>query len=387
MMRMVDKFVATLALAVGAANVPAQWVLQNSNTTSDLRGIHSVDGKVAWASGTNGTVLRTVDGGLNWQACAIPPGAEKVDFRGVQAFDAKTAIVMSSGKGNLSRLYKTTDGCATWKLVFKDPDKEGFFDALHFSDFDPKYGLGWLLGDPVGGKFALFRTEDGGRNWYRQLSKGLHADAATQGAFAASNSSIMGGPSGYIAFASGGTGGAFVYEISSFVVLVDGSFENSDYEGRHTVWARVELPLGNKTAGSGVFSVSGHQTNEAGYHMEPTLAVGGDYTKPNESSGTAAFSIDRGKTWAAAETMPGGYRSAVAWDAAAKEWITVGPNGTDVSTDDGKNWRALKPDAARGEAADADRNWNALSLPFVVGSKGRIGKLDSEALTAVPTPH
>jgi hypothetical protein len=108
--------------------------------------------------------------------------------------------------------------------------------------------------------------------------------------------------------------------------------------------------------------------------MEPTLAVGGDYTKPNESSGTAAFSIDRGKTWAAAETMPGGYRSAVAYDAGAEAWITVGPNGTDISTDDGKNWRALQPDVGRGEAADADRNWNALSLPFVVGPKGRIGK-------------
>jgi hypothetical protein len=76
----------------------------------------------------------------------------------------------------------------------------------------------------------------------------------------------------------------------------------------------------------------------------------------------------------AAETMPHGYRSAVAWDAGANEWITVGPNGTDISTDDGKNWRALQPDVGRGEAADADRNWNALSLPFVVGPKGRIGK-------------
>jgi hypothetical protein len=29
---------------------------------------------------------------------------------------------------------------------------------------------------------------------------------------------------------------------------------------------------------------------------------------------------------------------------------------------------------------DAHRNWNALSLPFVVGPKGRIGKLHPEAL-------
>jgi hypothetical protein len=106
------------------------------------------------------------------------------------------------------------------------------------------------------------------------------------------------------------------------------------------------------------------------------VVVGGDYKSPETSDGTAAyFPTDRNK-WAAARTMPHGYRSAVAYDAAAKEWITVGPNGTDVSTDDGKNWSALRPDVARGEAADADRNWNALSLPFVVGPKGRIGKRD-----------
>ena len=61
-----------------------------------------------------------------------------------------------------------------------------------------------------------------------------------------------------------------------------------------------------------------------------------------------------------------------------KTWITVGPNGTDISTDDGRNWRALKPSAS--EPPDADQHWNALSLPFVVGPHGRIGKLRPDAL-------
>jgi photosystem II stability/assembly factor-like uncharacterized protein len=110
-----------------------------------LRGIDSVGKGIAWASGTNGTVLRTEDGGYLWQKCTVPPGAEKLDFRGIQAFDENTAIVMSSGKGDLSRLYKTTDGCQSWKLVFTNPDKDGFWDALEF--LDAKHG--YLLGDPV----------------------------------------------------------------------------------------------------------------------------------------------------------------------------------------------------------------------------------------------
>ena len=122
----------------------AQWNIEDSHTTASLRGLDSVGDGVAWASGTNGTILRTEDGGYVWQLCAIPSGAEKLDFRGIQAFDANTAIVMSSGKGDLSRLYKTTDGCQTWKLIFTNPDKDGFWDALVTSK-----GSGLLIGDPV----------------------------------------------------------------------------------------------------------------------------------------------------------------------------------------------------------------------------------------------
>ena len=74
-----------------------------------------------------------------------------------------------------------------------------------------------------------------------------------------------------------------------------------------------------------------------------------------------------------AQTLPGGYRSSVAYDSTQKLWITVGPNGTDISRDDGRNWQPLKP--SNQDPTDADKNWNALSLPFVVGPNGRIGRL------------
>src|SRR5580693_4004863 len=142
-MKRTAALLAFILLAAGAAR--AQWAIENSGTTADLRGIDNVGGGVAWASGTNGTVLRTEDGGYLWQTCAIPLGAEHLDFRGIQGFDANTAIVMSSGKGDLSRLYKTTDGCQTWTLLFTNPDKTGFWDAIQFAN--PKFAL--LVGDPV----------------------------------------------------------------------------------------------------------------------------------------------------------------------------------------------------------------------------------------------
>jgi hypothetical protein len=54
----------------------------------------------------------------------------------------------------------------------------------------------------------------------------------------------------------------------------------------------------------------------------------------------------------------------VAWNAAQKEWIAAGTNGTDISKDDGESWQRFD-----------DGNWNALALPFIVGPKGRIGRL------------
>ncbi len=81
----------------------------------------------------------------------------------------------------------------------------------------------------------------------------------------------------------------------------------------------------------------------------------------------------RGKLGIVAQTPPHGYRSSVAYDPTQKLWITVGPNGTDISRDDGKNWTPLTPSGY--DPPDADKNWNALSLPFVVGPKGRIGRL------------
>ncbi|MDE3202228.1 MAG: hypothetical protein KGN79_15050, partial [Acidobacteriota bacterium] len=113
---------------------PQVWQVQDSGTTAGLRGIYSVDGTVAWASGTDGTVLRTTDGGAHWTKCAIPDektDGATLDFRGVQAWDADTAIVMASGPGAKSRLYKTTDGCGTWTLLFTNPDApNGFWDGF-----------------------------------------------------------------------------------------------------------------------------------------------------------------------------------------------------------------------------------------------------------------
>jgi hypothetical protein len=332
--------------------------MQESGTTAGLRGIDSVDGTVVWASGTNGTVLKTIDGGAHWTKCAIPDAAKDgatLDFRGVQAWDATTAIVMASGKGILSRLYKTIDGCKTWKLVFTNPDKEGFWDAVQFDGRKD----GMLLGDPVVGGFAVFITQDSGLSWKRQRPRELKADASRDAIFAASNSSlIMFTALAHRFFVTGGQRGAFFIQCHG-ELEVGGHPENVD-----CVRAPERLPLAFGTTSSGAFSLGFSSSGEF-------VAVGGDYTEPKESVGTAAWSVDGGIHWTASATPPHGFRSAVQWSEALKAWITVGTNGSDVSRDDGKTWRPLD-----------DGNWNALSLPFVVGPNGRIARLNLAALPA-----
>jgi photosystem II stability/assembly factor-like uncharacterized protein len=343
--------------------------MQASGTTAGLRGIDSVDGKVAWASGTGGTVLRTVDGGGHWIKCAVPDAAtdgKTLDFRGVQAWDAMTAIVMASGPGEKSRLYKTADGCGTWKLVFRNPDKDGFWDAMRFSSRD----FGVLVGDPVNGKIYARLSTDGGASWHRfDDDDALSVGRLQIGLFAASNSALIlpVNPKLIEFVASENGGGAYIYqgEFGTICGPIHPNEPLSCHDG--FTWPApdlIPLPSGNES--SGAFSLACDQRPDKS--IKVMVVVGGDYAKPNESTGTAVRTADSGGTWTASATPPHGYRSAVQWSEALKLWITVGTNGSDVSRDDGKTWQWLD-----------DGNWNALSLPFVVGPQGRIARLDASA--------
>src|SRR5574338_1306112 len=94
---------AVLLLALAQASA---WQEQPSGVTARLRGMSAVSERVAWASGAGGTVVRTVDGGATWQVRPVP-GAEKLDFRDVDAFSESTAYILSIGPGEASRIFKT----------------------------------------------------------------------------------------------------------------------------------------------------------------------------------------------------------------------------------------------------------------------------------------
>jgi hypothetical protein len=290
---------------------------------------------------------------------------------------------MSSGTGDQSRLYKTTDGCQTWTLLFTNPDKEGFWDAIRFTtrDYTRRKGqcFGVMVGDPVDGFFPIFMSVDCGNTWSRQTK--LPKALPKEGVFAASNSSLS------LAinrtFVTGGPSGGRVLDFSTYVdsYAPDGTHPTNPPPYIMDAWQSDILPVNRTSVSSGGFSIGMAESGE----QTIRVVVGGDYNHPDRRDGTAWYcgcKHDR-CGYQPPTTLPHGFRSAVAYDAPTKTWITVGPNGTDISTDDGRNWRPLHP--TNNDAPDADQHWNALSLPYVVGPHGRIGILNPSALQPSPT--
>jgi photosystem II stability/assembly factor-like uncharacterized protein len=329
--------IAAVCLGLFASIVHAQWQPQVIKTDADFRGLSAVSDTVAWVSGTKGTFGRTTDGGKTWAAGTVA-GAEKLDFRDVEAFGADTAYLLSAGPGGESRIYKTTDGGKTWTMQFKNPDPAGFFDALAF--WDERHGIG--LGDPVKGRFQLVATDDGGEHWMPLPEKDLPTALPGEGAFAASGTCLIARGDKDAWFV---TGGAKIGRV----------FHSTD---RGRTWTATDSPIKAGVPSAGIFSI-------AFWDKDHGIIVGGDYEKPSDAGATAAVTADGGKTWNLIDP-PLPYQSAVAW--AKDRWVAVGTSGSHASTDGGKTWKVLDTEKYNSAAfVPAGEGWAA-------GPKGRIAK-------------
>jgi photosystem II stability/assembly factor-like uncharacterized protein len=320
----------------GQRSAEARWQRQTVETKAGLRGLSVVSDKVIWASGTNGTFLRTVDGGKTWTIGNVP-GAEKLDFRDVEAFDANTAYVLSIGDGETSRIYKTTDGGKTWRLQFQNKNPKAFFDAFAF--WDANNGI--AMSDPVDGKYVLIATSDG-ETWKVLDTSKMPSAKPGEAAFAASGTCLITHGKNDVFLVSGGQ---------------DARVFRSTNRGKN--WSVADTPIIKGTAGSGIFSIA--MTN-----AENGLIVGGNYEKPNEINNNLAFTKNGGATWTLGKGL-NGYRSAVAY-VDRKTIVAVGSSGSDLSIDGGKTWRTLDKENYN---AVQSKGKNAI---WAVGANGLVSK-------------
>jgi photosystem II stability/assembly factor-like uncharacterized protein len=310
----------TVLIFLAAAAAFAQTAPQTrlARSTESFRGVSAVSEKIAWASGTHGTYLRTTDGRI-WIPDQIP-GAEALDFRGVVAFSADEAFLMSAGPGDQSRIYHTLNGGRNWNLQYTNTNPKGFFDSMVF--WDRTHGI--VLGDPVPDetgalKFELLMTEDG-QTWTHIPPKQLPPALEGEGAFAASNSCIAILPSSGSLAAQKKSGASespaqpekaasTQAETDPNIWFATGGntarvFHSAD---RGQTWQVFDTPIIHGPDSAGIFSIAFRDGNHG-------VIAGGDYKHPDEDGPNLAFTNDGGKTWTLSQIFPQSYYSAVAYD-------------------------------------------------------------------------
>jgi photosystem II stability/assembly factor-like uncharacterized protein len=349
----------SLALASGGSH-DYGWQLTPTGSAARLRGLSVVSERVVWTSGSLGTVLRTTNRGRTWDSVG-PPGTETLQFRDIEAFSRRTAVILSIGEGPDSRIYRTEDGGRTWTLTFVNPDPAAFYDCMTF--FDDKRGL--ALSDPVGGRFRILATRDGGRSW-EVVDADMPPALPGEFAFAASGQCIVstgdfphgghdhdddddrghrGGRSdGHAWFA---TGGATVSRV----------FRTRD-GGKSWRVATTPIPSGPT---SGIFALAFRNTEDG-------FAVGGDFANPTVAPNHLALTRDGGRTWSLSTRAPNEYRSGAHW-VDNRSAIVVGPTGSDATFDRGRSWQGF--DVGSFDTVDCVKH----RVCWASGEQGRVAFL------------
>ena len=299
------------ALSMQAQQLPRLQV-QKTGTQASLRGLSVLSDSVAWASGTGGTFLRTINGGATWEAGRVK-GTDSLDFRDVHGFSASEAVLVSAGQP--AHIYRTEDGGKSWLKVYEDTSGQAFFDAVAF--WDQENGL--VMSDPVNGSFLLLSTQDGGKSWTRINEKNIPPAVEGEAGFAASGTGLVVKSPSLALF---GTGGPVVRVFRS--------------TNKGKSWEVHETPMEAETGSTGIYSIAMKDSLHG-------LALGGDYTRPEAKTNHLLLTSDGGRSWQRIDNSGlGGYRSGAAFvPGSTNTYLAVGTNGMDISFNGGKSWEAL----------------------------------------------
>jgi photosystem II stability/assembly factor-like uncharacterized protein len=216
---------------------------------------------------------------------------------------------------------------------------EAFFDAIQFVDAQK----GYVLGDPIGGKWMILETRDGGKSWH-SLAK-LPDAVPGEAAFAASASSMVADATGLV-FATGGT----VSRLHRY------TFASQSWGVREL----TDMLQGQPS--QGVFAMTA-LPREGGL-----VLVGGDYLQPDYRIANALLVL--GELTISTSEGPSGYRSGVAHLPEQGWVVAVGPGGSDYSSDGAHSWKPL-----------SQTGYHAVKVApggkvlWASGGQGRLGKL------------
>lgn len=289
-----------------------QWEYFETNSSASLRGLYAVSENVCWASGSEGTVLLTVDGGKTWENRSVS-GMEKLQFRDIHAFGADTALVLSAGIPAV--ICKTIDGGKNWATVYRNEDQGVFFDAMDF--WDTKRGM--AFSDAPSDRLLVIETTDGGQSWQALPESSLPEVTPQQGGFAASGTCLKVLGKGKVIIGLGG--------VDATVLL------SHDY-GK--TWYKTKAPLDHGEPSQGIFSFAFRNEMEG-------FCIGGDYRADSLTSFNLAQTNDGGRSWflSGQGAIIGKYRSCIAY-LNEHTLLAVSRNGCSYSNSSGESWENLE---------------------------------------------
>jgi len=315
--------------------IPLGWEIFEVPVKASLRGLSPVTHEIAWAAGSEGTWLRTIDGGLTWDH-GIIAGLDTVDFRSIYAFNALQAIVVSAGQPAV--IYKTIDGGSTWELKHQEIEA-AFLDGIAFSDSE----RGYVIGDPIDGKWMILETTNSGETWSSLTNLPMAEDG--EAGFAASATSLISdGPRLWL-----GSGGK------------EANLYFSPDQG--VTWNKWKTPMAQGEPSKGIFSV-------ANIGNEEIFLVGGDYINMDDTTSNAASFIVENEEWVIPTSAPKGYRSGVVYFPRYHWLVAVGPTGTDFSNDGAKIWKNFS-----SEGFHAVKLGHTQAAIWASGSNGKVARL------------
>ena len=331
-----------LQIFVSCSNNSHKIVYQKSGVKQNLFSISIVDNNTVWISGSSGKILKTIDGGKNWETCTSPL-QKKFSFRGIYAFNKDTCIVMSVGAPGY--IFKTYNGGKTWGQKYWNPDPDIFLNSIDFWDNEK----GIAVGDPCCGGFTVLVTNNQGETWSRIPIKNIPSPSEGEIQYASSNSCIAVSDSGLAWFVTGGTESRI--------------FKTTDY-GK--TWKVFKTPVVNGAELSGIFSTTF-------YDSLTGIVAGGKYLKPSDTDNTFAITHDGGETWTQPDSMPPiGFCSCAIFPFTNDKntILTAGLNGIAVTYNMGLTWKLL-----------SNKSFNVIKFSdkdqfgWAAGNSGQIAKI------------
>lgn len=215
-------------------------------------------------------------------------------------------------------LFKTGE-YGTMEMVYKEDHEKAFYDAMAF--WNAQEGI--AMGDPTDDCMSVIITRDGGETWNKVPCDKLPKIKEGEAAFAASNTNIaIVGNRTWIA-----TGGKTCRILFS--------------EDKGVSWQVFDTPMINGEGTTGTYSIDFYDENNG-------FAIGGDYTKPEETKANKMRTADGGKTWQlVSDGDEPGYRSCVQYvpNSDGKALVAVGIQGIDCSIDSGDTWQHLSDES------------------------------------------